>query len=136
MGLDRNFDHSSSAYYDVSGTWQQSAIKGSLFIHPVLGPAARALVGLNEITPAAKDGLIKVFPNPASEKITIVSNGLNTNINYTIDLYNSLGSLITSTLLNNGESELDINEYPSGLYFVVLKQNNTILSQKKIIISR
>lgn len=136
LGLDRNFDHSSSAYYDVSGTWQQSAIKGSLFIHPVLGPAARALVGIDEIFNTPKESLIKIYPNPANDKITIASNGLNLNNNYTIELYNTLGSMVTSAELSNGERELSVADYPAGLYFVVLKQNNSVLSQKKIIISR
>lgn len=136
LGIDRNFDHSNALYYDVIGYWQQSAIKGSMMIHPIVGPAAHALVGINETQQLPEQGLIKIYPNPANEKITVVSSRLNPNTDYIIELYNILGSQIINTTLTNGIGELTVSDYPAGLYFVVLKQNNSVLSQQKLIITR
>lgn len=136
IGFDRNFNHSNTLFYDVTGTWQQSAIPGSIMIHPVMGPAARALVGINETANQPKEGLIKVYPNPANDKLFIATSGLEKQNTYEIELYSVLGTQLQSTVLENGQTELNLQEYAAGLYFVVLKQNNTFLSQQKFIISR
>lgn len=136
VGMDRNFDHSNALYYDVSGYWQNSAIKGSLLIHPIVGPTIRAAVGINEIKSTPKEGLIKVYPNPANEQITVTANGLNEKNNYKIELYNTIGSLVKTEEFTNGKVLLNISELQAGLYFVVLKENNTTLSQQKFLITR
>jgi hypothetical protein len=89
VGFDRNFNHSDALYYDVSGFWQQSGIPGSLMIHPVMGHASRALVGIEETAYKPKEGLIKVYPNPANDKIFIATTGLDKQNTYEIAIGSS-----------------------------------------------
>lgn len=139
IGLDRNFNHQDALFFDTNGYWEPSTsqeARGSLMIHPVLGHAARAMVGINETENKTKEGLIKIYPNPANDKLFISTIGLEKHTKYEIELYSVLGQQILSAKLENGESEINLREYTNGLYFVILKQNNTILSQQKFIISR
>ncbi|MBP7809456.1 MAG: T9SS type A sorting domain-containing protein [Bacteroidia bacterium] len=136
VGFDRNVDHKSSLYYDTGSGWTQSAIKGSLMIHPVFGEATRALVGIKEQeAKKLKEGFIKVYPNPASDKLFITAAELNTRDNYTIELYSMMGSKLNEVRVENTTTEIDLNAYASGIYFVVLKQNNSTIANQKFIIS-
>ncbi|MBK7667746.1 MAG: T9SS type A sorting domain-containing protein [Sphingobacteriaceae bacterium] len=136
VGFDRNVDHKSSLYYDTGSGWTQSAIKGSLMIHPVFGEATRALVGIKEQEKIkSKEGFIKVYPNPASDKLFITAEKINTKDKYTIELYSMMGSKLNEVRLENTTTEIDLDAYASGIYFVVLKQNNSTIANQKFIIS-
>lgn len=136
VGFDRNVDHKSSLYYDTGSGWTQSAIKGSLMIHPVFGEATRALVGIKEQEVSkSKEGFIKVYPNPAADKLFITAEKINTKDNYTIELYSMMGSKLNEVNVENTTTEIDLNAYASGIYFVVLKQNNSTIANQKFIIS-
>jgi hypothetical protein len=136
VGFDRNVDHKSSLYYDTGSGWTQSAIKGSLMIHPVFGEATRALVGIKEQEISkSKEGFIKVYPNPAADKLFITAEKINTKDNYTIELYSMMGSKLNEVNVENTTTEIDLNAYASGIYFVVLKQNNSTIANQKFIIS-
>lgn len=136
LGFDRNLDHKDALFYDATGFWQQSTIKGSIMMHPVLGHSTRAWVGIKETENKIKEGLIKIYPNPANDKIFISATGLTKQNNYTIELLSVLGNQLYNAPLESSLSEINISEYAAGLYFVVLKQNNSILSHQKFIISR
>lgn len=136
VGFDRNVDHKSSLYYDTGSGWTQSAIKGSLMIHPVFGEATRALVGIKEQEVSkSKEGFIKVYPNPAADKLFITAEKINTKDNYTIELYSMMGSKLNEVNVENTTTEINLNAYASGIYFVVLKQNNSTIANQKFIIS-
>lgn len=64
---------------------------------------------------------IYVYPNPANDNLTISLAG-----NYSsIEIYDSFGRIMTSRQVNVTTSQqvvdVDISEYPSGLYFVIVK---------------
>lgn len=72
-----------------------------------------------------------VYPNPASDNLKIHYD--NTNLINKISLFNSLGSKVyENDTLNSSNYNLDINNYPNGIYY--LKVNNSIT--KKIVIAR
>ncbi len=135
VGFDRNVDHKSSLYYDVGSGWTQSSIKGSLMIHPVFGEATRALVGINEQPAKRKEGFINVFPNPANDKLFISAAEVNMKDHYSIELYSMLGTKLLEVNVENTTTEINLNDYASGIYFVTLKQNNNTIANKKFIIS-
>lgn len=137
VGFDRNLDRRTKHYYDVGSGWIQSAIKGSIMIHPVFGEATRALVGIAEQGQTKrKEGFINVYPNPASDKLFISASEINPSDNYSIELYSLLGTKLTEVTVENSVTEINLNDYASGIYFVMLKQGNTTLANKKFIISR
>jgi hypothetical protein len=133
IGFDRNINHADALYFNIGTTWQQSAIAGSLMIHPVFGGSSQA-VGINEKTLENKNH-IAVYPNPASDRLFIRAD-LEDGKDYGIEIYSTLGQKLSSADLINSETELIISEIPAGIYFVALKHKNTILSQQKLIISR
>lgn len=137
VGFDRNVDHHTSLYYDVGSGWTSSSIKGSLMIHPVFGTAARAYVGIKEkddLKP--KESFITVYPNPANDKLFISAEKLNSSDHYTLELHSILGMKLSEVMIEDTVTEVDLNTYPAGIYFVTLKQNNSPLTTKKFIISR
>lgn len=135
IGFDRNFDHKDALYYDVTGFWQQSAIPGSIMIHPIVGPAARALVGIKE-SESKKESSVKIYPNPASDKLFIETKNINEYNDCKVELYSILGNKLNEEELGNNVKEISLSEYAAGMYFIVIKQNNKVVSQNKFIISR
>jgi hypothetical protein len=87
---------------------------------------------------SAIENQIKVFPNPASNKVTIQYN-LVSNSNVQIDLYDIFGKSIKTilplTLQNNIEHSytVPLDDISSGMYFIKLKINNTISTVKLFI---
>lgn len=136
VGFDRNIDHKDKLFYDVGSGWTPSGIPGSLMIHPVFGEATRALVGIKEQPSKRKEGFINVYPNPANDKLFISAADLNSKDNYTIELFSTLGTKLAEVKVENATTEINLNDYASGIYFVTLKQNNTHVANKKFIISR
>ena len=68
IGLDRNTDSRSKMYYHLDGFWRQSSIQGSWMIRPIFGPRYPFTV---EVSEASNSFDFNIYPNPASEKITI-----------------------------------------------------------------
>lgn len=63
---------------------------------------------------------IKVFPNPSSDGNFRIETGLKLNFS-TISLFNSMGQNITTDLeINNSGVNINLNDFPSGLYFARL----------------
>ena len=73
--------------------------------------------------------LIKVFPNPASNKLTIILPEDQEKVQ--ISLFNASGQKLTETPLK----EIDIMNIPDGIYFLKIRTENYQLN-KKIMIER
>jgi hypothetical protein len=71
------------------------------------------------------EGKLKIYPNPVSQQINIVVNGIEGT--YRLTVVNVLGQrLIEKTIELNGESEkitLDVSGFANGVYYVVLRNN-------------
>jgi hypothetical protein len=89
-------------------------------------------VGINDLTDL---GLLKVYPNPASEQITI-SLVLNKNSNITIRLMNTLGQTIFSSQENNVQQlqkNIETTNLSRGIYFLELSNENASVLEKIIL---
>ncbi|MDP1745653.1 MAG: T9SS type A sorting domain-containing protein [Bacteroidota bacterium] len=77
-----------------------------------------------------------VFPNPAKDEITI-SWGTNTNIRF-IRLYNSLGQVVHSEVVNAGVPDIRlITDLPTGMYFIEAERSDfRFKAYEKIVINR
>ena len=80
---------------------------------------------------------ISIYPNPTSEKITVVSSK---NIGKQIDLniFNTLGQQVFMQNIPDyiGETTLDVSQFTEGIYFLRIVSDNQTFYDKKIIISR
>ena len=65
---------------------------------------------------------IKIFPNPANEKIIITQTEDIRNTK--LDIFSLNGKLVSSMILIDNETILDISTLPSGLYFAKLSGND------------
>ncbi len=78
-----------------------------------------------ELLPSnANPSHISIYPNPANDNITIE---LSSDC-HTIEIYDSFGRMMMSQQVNKTTSQqvvdVDISKYPSGLYLVVVKDDN------------
>ena len=72
-----------------------------------------------------------LYPNPATEFITIDNTGRDNNI-YEVLIYNITGALVKTKLLNNNSSKIDVSDLPQGLYTVVINSERKNINSKFI----
>ncbi|MBS1534715.1 MAG: T9SS type A sorting domain-containing protein [Bacteroidetes bacterium] len=86
-------------------------------------------LGLETHEPAG----FKIYPNPASSYFTI-SNPNFDNIKSLVVVYDAFGKLVTDEKLDIQDKVIDISQYSTGLYILLIKdQNNNILHVEKIV---
>lgn len=72
-----------------------------------------------------------IFPNPAGDLLNIGVQG-NSNFNYSVAIYNSLGESIFSENLN-GKSQIDLMSFKSGIYSVKITYEGKVIVRKLVI---
>lgn len=87
--------------------------------------------------PPTKDNTIKVFPNPASDFVTISFDIVNNNIPMKLEIYNSLSQRIREIPLSpfQGLVRLDVENFTPGVYMAVLKKGDYWVSINKFSVS-
>ncbi|QES88699.1 T9SS type A sorting domain-containing protein [Rhizosphaericola mali] len=72
----------------------------------------------------------RLYPNPTSGRITVeFTNALN---NASIILTDMSGRTLQSTIKSGAQISLDLSSYPSGMYILQIKDNQTLFTQKVI----
>ncbi|MFK5856718.1 MAG: Omp28-related outer membrane protein [Bacteroidota bacterium] len=79
-------------------------------------------VGVNEIF----ESLIKVFPNPASNNVTVES----ASIIKHISIYDISGRKVYSVSLNQNKVELNIESFDKGIYMIQLETDSGTITEK------
>lgn len=106
----------------VSGGTQTPSVTAPVG-YAVVGNCVTGINTLDFLNPQ-----IKIYPNPSSENITVILNGISEN--QKIQFYNSIGILLQETSINQ-TTQINISDLPSGLYFVHLK--NQVSQTQKFI---
>lgn len=78
------------------------------------------------------NNLMSVYPNPSNGEIIISMSDLNTNCE--IEVLNALGQNVFQIKIAEAKTKLDITDFPKGIYFFIAKENNTVVSNKKIVL--
>ena len=79
---------------------------------------------------------IKVYPNPASNDINVLLHGYH-NIEAQVVLYNFRGQMVMNKNINGSENHLELVNVPSGLYMLLINDNQgNVLARKRIIINK
>jgi len=86
-----------------------------------------ANVGINE---SANQNTIAVYPNPATDKITIESNGNQTGA--TLCIYSLNGQILFQSQITEQHTEVDISQFSKGIYFVKYMDDATVKVTKFI----
>jgi hypothetical protein len=130
IGFDRNTDHSVSTYYDAGIGWRQSSEKGSVMIRPVFGRTLPKPVGIDDLNQTTNN-LFTIYPNPSSGLFVIQSEVA---INCVYSILNCLGQEVMTGQLNTTTKTVDSGSLSDGMYLLVVKSDNQVLQQHKIII--
>lgn len=79
-------------------------------------------IGINEINPTNQ---ISVFPNPASNNITIENKQ-----QAIIEISNVEGQIIKTIAANNNKMNIDISTLSKGMYYIKVKGQNDVVVEK------
>jgi hypothetical protein len=109
----------SAFYYTVTSFDNQNATSASAYADPIH-------LGIQE----AKANPIKVYPNPAIDKITIECAGKQ---NLYLAIYNTAGQLLLKRKLNKGINEIEVHALSKGEYIIKLTGASAAWQQKLII---
>jgi hypothetical protein len=83
-----------------------------------------ALAGLSNLSKADQ---VKVYPNPAHNKITLVlPDGVT---HYSVQILNALGQVVTVSAF----SEIDVSDLSNGIYTVCITAENFSVNKKLVI---
>ena len=80
--------------------------------------------------------VIKVYPNPASDHITIDNGNFALMAGYTLKIENTAGQQVFNSVINQSQFYLDISTWTgNGMYYIHLidPQNNTITIRKIVV---
>ena len=76
---------------------------------------------------------VEVFPNPASDNLTIKMN--NSEILYSVELYSITGeNILHINDINSASYTIKLGDYPKGIYFVKINGGFEDMVTRKIII--
>lgn len=116
VGFDASNDNSAYNFINVSGRWQQSSLKGTIMLRPVIGRGY--YIGVDE-TPA--EAQVSLYPNPVSTTLHIegIDNGS------VITVYDLTGRKVKECTFSN---EISMGDLTQGLYFI-----NIITAEGKVI---
>jgi len=129
FGFDINRIRNDKIFYQESGIWYNSSFFGALMIRPVMG---RSLLTSQRSIPAESG--FHLYPNPATNYIRIEFPKGKT--------YNNIQFIISDTygrtiFQSRGETrEINLSGISSGLYFLIIRDQETVLSIRKFIVSR
>lgn len=115
VGVDKNTNTQDKIYYNVSGGWNNPPFPGSLMMHPVFGIADYQL---GTGTPSTKNNnRITVYPNPANDKLYLISNSADLSEKITYSITDLFGRKILENKFNPSEY-IDISGLSEGIYFI------------------
>ncbi len=77
-----------------------------------------------------EDISIHIFPNPCDKIINIEINNIN---NGRLEIYDINSKLIYQEVIQTKSNTIDVSNYTSGLYFVLVKQNGSSIIEKLIV---
>ncbi len=133
IGFDFNNDQSSKIFYNVTGSWVNTAYHGSLMIRPIMGQDDYAYVGIKKIN-NKKFYSLKVFPNPSNGDITIEASTIEDINSSMISIYDLRGCKVYQQKYRHN---INLNKLAAGIYILQLyNKNRNINLQQKLIISR
>lgn len=119
VGLDKNQDNMSVVREYYQGAWHtvNPIVKGTLMIRPILDDNPIYISSTNQ----ANQNPFVVYPNPSTHQITLEYDP-NFEQNSSLIIRNALGQEMERLPANI--SEINIENYPSGLYYITNAHNS------------
>jgi hypothetical protein len=134
IGFDKNNSRKDRMFYNLDQAWVNTQFNGSWMIRPVFGNSSDPAVGFDEPEPMIEEEKIKVFPNPARERLFI--SGLEKNPFAIVKMYDIYGRLVYERNADSS-SQIGLNEFSAGIYIIRVEHpEKGIIHQDKIILSK
>jgi len=89
----------------------------------------QVITNLPEVAQYVQQKEVLVYPNPSRSIVTV--NWSNQN-NYELSIYNAIGKLMLQQQTDNG-AEIQLSEFPTGIYFFHLRNQQGKLEVLKVI---
>ncbi len=127
IGFDLNTTANQFLYYNISGAWQPSKIKGAIMMRPVV----KNLDGKKAKKRTSQK--ISVKPNPANENIIItIPNKTNSDV-IQYQILNFSGKVVATG--KTAQNFINVSELPNGIYILkaYIKQHNSYTSKFMIM---
>lgn len=93
-------------------------------------------VTISGLNPPNNINLIKVYPNPANDKLMISIGNYASMLGYTVKITNALGQIVFLSAINQQQYTINLTSWTgNGLYFLTITDpSNNIVETKKIIL--
>ena len=92
------------------------------------------ITGIDDFTPPAST-TFNVYPNPFNDYTTVDLSEIYNDDNMIIELYDFTGKLLFQQVVNEPKTILYNQGYAKGIYLLTIKNNNQLITTKKIIIN-
>ncbi|MBP8066217.1 MAG: T9SS type A sorting domain-containing protein [Flavobacterium sp.] len=92
---------------------------------------------VNEDLLVVEDNLLLVAPNPAKEVTKVIYNYKNAETAKTIEIRDMQGRFLNvwEVKTQTGTIEIDCTRYAGGQYFILMKENDTVIKQSRLLIT-
>ena len=145
-GLDKGYFYRVLHYVDGPCSWWQSS-QQTFYVNffgaiQESGPATfkqgeapdDEALRQDQVTPIK----VELWPNPAREHINLSWEGLASDMDVDVDIYNAQGQIIRRESIGAGysQTELSTNDLSNGLYFLTIRQGEQTLEKKKFTVQR
>lgn len=97
-----------------------------------IGNRARAAVNKKD----RAMGQYLIIPNPATDRISILIQDFDPEMQQEARLLNHTGSLVKSAYLSSDKTEIDLSQCYPGVYYVIISNNGALVRSEKVIIMR
>ena len=127
VGFDKRSDNSDKVFYNLSNSWNQSSIPGSIMIRPVFGQAYD-WVGVND---ADNQEELLVYPNPSNGQVFIQERYAGQLRSAGIQVYDMSGRTVHQQVGYNGS--LRLGTLQSGIYILRVETNKGLFTQRLVL---
>lgn len=128
LGFDQNSDGRAHFLYKTTTNWQEPFLFGTPMVRAVLGSPWQEPLALTE-HPSLPE--CKIYPNPAHEYFTILSDD---NMIKKCNLFDATGRLVKQCEPNGFSTNIHVSDLKKGIYFVqIIYQEGKVTTQKIII---
>lgn len=133
LGVDINSDASSNMFYETSGNWdkyinQKDYRGGTIMIRPVFGRKGQ-LTALNENKEISPTKIV-LYPNPTSGVVYVLGEFQK------VTLYSITGAAVKEITGRSLETEIDLQDFPNGMYVVNIQLPDGTLEHHRIILQK
>ncbi|HYD22630.1 MAG TPA: T9SS type A sorting domain-containing protein [Flavipsychrobacter sp.] len=122
VGLECRWYIGSSVVDSGAGIWVQPDTTTTYVVSQTLCGVVRTDTVTVSVFPVSINGItnskqLSIYPNPANNILTVSQEK---RIFYSVNIINSVGQQVLSSLLNEKETRLDISTLPAGVYYLQL----------------